>query len=158
MKSDDTSSLPGLRGRQAHSLVLSGGPRAKCFDVGRREPGVTMERKIIGKRHIAGRDFAANVVEKSASPGGVRYRPIRKIHVAAAVPDVADHQPGDRRHVAIPRPARRMGMTIAAGAIEDGFGLGAGQVQRMSCATGNRRLWSATSGLLPVRSEAQRMT
>lgn len=55
-------------------------------------------------------------------------RPFREVHFSSSEIDVVDNEPGDGSDVAVPGPARLVGMTIVARSIED-RGRGRGNLQ-----------------------------
>lgn len=100
-------------------LAFAGRPLAENFHVFVGEFGVAVQPEVRVNRHAAACHFPANFLEIARLLASVILRPIGEVHLSAAFVDVIDDEPGDGRDVAIPGPARLVGMAIVAGAIED---------------------------------------
>lgn len=69
--------------------------------------------------HASAFHFPANFLEIILLLSPAILAPLREVHFSAPLVDVVDDEPGDGRDVAVPGPARLVGMAIVAGAIQD---------------------------------------
>src|SRR5436305_7032575 len=70
-------------------------------------------------RHVSALHFPTHLLQIILLLVWAVLSPIREVHVFASLINVADEKPGDWRDVAVPGPARLVGMAIIAGAIEN---------------------------------------
>jgi hypothetical protein len=78
--------------------------------VGVAQPGVGVERQVAAGRHAALHDGVGRVAGVAARP-----LPGGEVQLVPALLDVAGDQPGERRHLAVERPARLVAVAVVAG-------------------------------------------
>src|SRR5260221_5261703 len=104
---------PRRRGR------LAQGPGAQSRLVGGRQGCPAVHHPVIPARHLVRVDFLPDLRQHPGLPCGVVLTPVREIHRFPRFADVARHQPGDRRDMAVQGPDRLVRMAIVAGAAQD---------------------------------------
>ena len=106
-------------------------------------------------RHLAGLDLLPAVLEIGLALVLVVVGPLGEVHVAAAVVDVARHQPGARRDARVQRPARLVAVAVEAGAAQDRLHFGR-RVQRVAVGGFEPMSWVGMPRSSPGRPAAGR--
>jgi hypothetical protein len=117
------------RGRR---VLVAGGLVAALHEValeqrlvGGGETGGQVHRPDVEPlRHRAGFDLLPAVLEVGLLVVVVVLGPLGEVHVAAALVDVARHQPGARGDARVERPLRLVAVAVEAGAPEDRLHVG----------------------------------